>query len=1083
MSMTEVTAGAAVPEAAGAKRRILFLSAGAGSGKTFRLTEMIRQRLASGAVDAAGLLATTFTRRAAAELKERVRGDLIEAGQLQLAERVGEARIGTVNAVCGELVKRFCFEMGLSPDLRVIDEAEARRLLAETVDQILDPTQADVLSTLCWRFGIEDEAAIITRLVDAARSNDIAPQELRSFGPRNADELIAAICESSGGSDLEFEAQTVIDRHLPTLLDAVAGAKAKGITRAFLAAVQRFRRGLDHGIPNWAQWAALAEHKAPEVALRAVAGEIQAVVGRFAAHPRLAADIQAYLSLVFDLAARALEHYQDSKQRQGLIDFVDQEALLYHHLDHPRVREALHDELQMVVVDEFQDTSPLQLAIFIRLSEIAAETVWVGDIKQAIYGFRGSDARLMQAVLDTLPEVGGVVETMGDSWRSRPALVHLNNRVYARAFADSLRADQVELTPRRPELQPETTVYEVWNLRGKNAGRRRTELIQALVALMTSGREVVDKKSGLLRPLRWQDIAILSDSNKGVADLGAALQGAGVPCRLAGAGLLKRPEVVLALACLRRVYDERDTVSSALIMALADGREPEHWLADRLEYLRRFPERSDRHRWRERVDDPLAPPHPLLARLAELREMLAILTPREALGAVLHAADLGSVVMGWSEDRDLGRARLENLDALMALAERYEDEREQRDAPGTLPGFLLWIEQLGRDEKDEQAVVDADAVHVMTHHGAKGMEWPVVVLMDLHNEIKIDLWDVRTESVLPFHIADPLASRFVRYWPWLFGSRKKVAVAQRVEQGSYGAACTVRATEERRRLLYVSMTRARDLLVLAVTNTDWDANPWLQQATICPELLDVSESNGTCLPSDWAAPNRFAGWDSNARQAAIAVQSQPGQALFWPQSTAEARTYPDLMFNPSQATPVAARVVHTESVGVPLTVGTSGDRSAVGTLVHAVFASAISQGKAASVEQVNAMIRQRSLESALTGEGLARFSTDLLAWLRRRWPNAMTYAEVPVDVRMPDGRICRGQIDLLVETADGWAIVDHKTGFRSRGTDGETFANYFGQLSAYAAALNDEVRPVETWILTPETGIAVQLAPVGSTGA
>lgn len=1081
--MSETTAGSATKDDGGSTRRILFLSAGAGSGKTFRLTEMIRQRLASGAVEAAGLLATTFTRRAAAELKERVRGELIEAGQLQLAERVGEARVGTVNAVCGELVKRFSFEMGLSPELRVIDEAEARRLLAETVDQILDPDQAEALSRLTWRFGIEDEAAVIARLVDAARSNDIAPQVLGGFGPRNTDDLVGALCESPVLPDLDAEVRSVIDRHLPALLVAVSGPKAKKNTRTFLAAVQRFRRDLDHGTPDWAQWAALAGAGKPEVALHAIADQIQTVVGRFTAHPLLADDIGAYLSLVFELAAGALQRYQDQKQRQGLIDFVDQEALLYHHLDHPRVREVLHEELQMVVVDEFQDTSPLQLAIFLRLSEIAAETVWVGDIKQAIYGFRGSDAVLMQSVLDTLPAVGGVVETMGDSWRSRPALVALNNRVFARAFADSLRPEQVVLQPRRPELQPDATVYEVWHVPGKNKGLRHAGLIRGLATLMASGRAVVDKKSGSPRPLRWQDIAILAAKNNDVAGLGAALQAAGIPCRLGGAGLLERAEVVLALACLRRLYDERDTVSSAIIMSLADGQEPEQWLADRFDYLRRFPDRGDRHRWREREDDPAAAPHPLLAQLAGLRDRLAILTPREALGAVLQAADLGKVVMGWSQDRDLGLARLENLDALMALAERYEDEREQRGAPGTLPDFLQWLDQLAQDEKDEQAPVDADAVHVMTHHGAKGLEWPVVVLMDLHQDIKTDLWGVRTESVQPLRIAAPLAGRFVRYWPWPFGARKKVMAAQRVEQGPLGIACAARAIEERRRLLYVSMTRPRDLLVLAVTRTAWDANTWLQQTTSSPELLAVAESDGTCLPAQWGIPNRFDVWDDRAGTQADALQARNGRALHWPQSAVLPQAYPRLMFNPSQAQAAAACIVQTDTVGVPLAVGPSAERSAVGTLVHAVFASAISQGRAATAERVNDLIRQHGLESALTGEGVARFAEDLLAWLRRRWPGSSATAEVPIDVRMPDGRICRGQIDLLVQTTDRCVIIDHKTGFGSRSKGAEAFDGYFGQLSAYAVALQQGSKPVETWVLMPETGTAVHLATERPSGA
>ena len=110
-------------------------------------------------------------------------------------------------------------------------------------------------------------------------------------------------------------------------------------------------------------------------------------------------DIQDYLSQIFALCADALAIYAERKRELGVLDFTDQEHLLLKVLDHDNVASVLKDELDLLMVDEFQDTSPIQLALFIKLAQFAKSISWVGDIKQAIYGFRGSDTALMEAIL------------------------------------------------------------------------------------------------------------------------------------------------------------------------------------------------------------------------------------------------------------------------------------------------------------------------------------------------------------------------------------------------------------------------------------------------------------------------------------------------------------------------------------------------------------------------------------------------------------------------------------------------------------------------------------------------------------
>jgi ATP-dependent exoDNAse (exonuclease V) beta subunit len=154
---------------------------------------------------------------------------------------------------------------------------------------------------------------------------------------------------------------------------------------------------------------------------RTLLAPVQEAARAHASHPQYHADVRRYLQLVFGLSADALQSYRNAKLAAGAVDFVDQDALMLHALrTRPEVRAALAEELDLVLVDEFQDTSPLQLALFVELAQLARRSVWVGDPKQAIYGFRGTDATLVAQVLQALPQWGGRVGEALSTSRAGP---------------------------------------------------------------------------------------------------------------------------------------------------------------------------------------------------------------------------------------------------------------------------------------------------------------------------------------------------------------------------------------------------------------------------------------------------------------------------------------------------------------------------------------------------------------------------------------------------------------------------------------------------------------------------------------
>ncbi len=212
---------------AGMKADITFISAGAGSGKTHRLTELLHRELTIGAMRPAGVIATTFTRKAATELRERVREHLLKQGNFHLANAMGQARIGTVNSVCGQLVARFAFEAGMSTEQLVLEEVQAGVLLGKAIDAVLDGPALGELLAIARRLGLEDDwKEALQTLVNQIRSNDIPLAAVAGFSNANADDLLQHFPKPST-QDLDSELQKAIQSTLPEIESMARSAERR----------------------------------------------------------------------------------------------------------------------------------------------------------------------------------------------------------------------------------------------------------------------------------------------------------------------------------------------------------------------------------------------------------------------------------------------------------------------------------------------------------------------------------------------------------------------------------------------------------------------------------------------------------------------------------------------------------------------------------------------------------------------------------------------------------------------------------------------------------------------------------------
>jgi len=1049
---------------------IEFVTAGAGSGKTYRLTAILSDALASGKARPAGVVAMTFTLKAAAELRQRARKALLDQGRLDLSTAIGQSRIGTVNAVCNQLLQRFCFELGHSPDQTVLSDEQGMQMMRRALESVLDPAQRDKLVWYGDRFDLDPNEwdKPVRDIVYAARSNGIKEDALRAMGPANGAAMLAN-WPAPGGAGAALTANLVgaMSAAEDALTNAIGEVRASGKdpqknTLEALDELRRCRKDFADGTWRWKQWMSLTQLNAG-AKFRAMVQPVLDAAAASESHPDFHDDVRTYLSLAFELAGSALASYEAAKLEAGAQDFIDQEMLFLQALhESEAVRSALAEELDLVLVDEFQDTSPIQLAVFVELAKLAKRSVWVGDPKQAIYGFRGTDSRLIAAVLDAIPSWGGSLgEPLTSSRRSVPSLVKLVNQAFTPAFP-RLKPEAIQLAPVRAEHAAQPSLV-AWSLESANVREDYQALGPALTELLVTGLQVQDVVTGAWRSMTAGDIAVLCRYNYQIPFVAGALHEWGLPCVSTRPGLLATPEATLVLSCLRRMHDPGDTVATAFIVSLTESVPAEAWLDDRLRHLRGG---GAAVAWKVQGADA----HPLVVRLEVLRGRLAALTPFEALCLAKAESEVWRAAAHWSLNPKEAAARAANVEALLRMAATYEDECRSSKRPATVAGLLQWFADKAAAGLDARAAATGGAVEVVTHHSAKGLEWPVVILTGMDAEARTGLWDVRARTDGAFDAQDPLRGRFVHYWPRPYGARRVPDVLKRAQASPLGIEMQEQATDEHKRLLYVSCTRARDVMTVAYRRKTGTA--WLESIGASKLFLG---GEGDITLADGTAVRRLQRVWSQDDIAAVPPARVPIERRWLAPRTRQAQI--PLWLRPSAAEAGAHRVEAVDTVGTRVPLKGKVDMTALGSAVHNSIAFYVASGGGATKAGIEAILSRWHIGAAVEPEAVLGQAQALLRWVESKWIGARVWTEVPVEVRLKSGRVVRGQADLLVELAEGWVLVDHKADPRSA-ADGDRLAETHGaQLDAYADAVLEKTgrTVVERWLFLPVAGQAVRI--------
>jgi ATP-dependent helicase/nuclease subunit A len=743
------------------------LSSGAGCGKTRVLTDRFvlalehRQPLDR-------LVAVTFTEKAASEMRGRIRSECRrriasttgpEAAYWRRVLRGLEAgRIGTFHGFCLDLLRRFAVQAGLPPEFSVLEESLAPTLRDEALRSCFRRWLAEEdedLVMLAVELGLDSvreglRSILLGRaLADPGRWADLGPGELvecwleswhaearpailREFvdGARPLLELLSA---SECSHEVGAERRAVLLCEIPLLPEAPHPDLSFDTIKEHATVA---------GGGTGRHWPSIDIYNAVRDHYKVLRSEVDRARKSLCWDEELTRR-SAELGVRFArLAREALKEVDSLKRRREFADFDDllgrARSLLLESGD--GLLDGLREEIALLLVDEFQDTDPVQGAIVEALAggdPSAARLFLVGDSKQSIYRFRGAEPKIFDRFRTGLPD-GGRLSLTGN-FRSVPGVIHFVNALFGDLYADPSEALQakrdVPSSPERPPAVEFLWAYEPATSGNSKAASRRVEAgwIARLIAdRLDQGWPIQDPKSGEWRLARPEDIAILFRALTTVNIYEEALANEGLDYHTVdGSAFFAQQEVLDVVNLLAAIEDPFDPLSLAATLRspvfgvsdeglywLANAR-PDDRPADLLQNLRRAEpvgelSRSDRRR---------------VARARELLDRWRALKDRAPIASLLDRVldESGFEVAITAEP--LGDRKRANVRKLVRLAGNYD--RGGYPLADFVARLRVDLRQLAREDQAATNTEQGDAVRLMTIHRAKGLEFPIVIVPDL----------------------------------------------------------------------------------------------------------------------------------------------------------------------------------------------------------------------------------------------------------------------------------------------------------------------------------------------------------------
>lgn len=1010
-----------------------YINAGAGSGKTHTLTHMLAARLVPGGketLESSRIILTTFTKAAAADFVRKAREVLVnEYNSLDKAAELDSALIRTVHSVCERFVRKYWYRLGLVLPLNVISEGDKNLYVSRTAENVASDGDVKYFTEMARKYEMDPDfwKEYLKSIVELKYH----------FGVDGFADSCKVSCEDIAAL---FKADAFgMEAHLDAFLQVMVSAiKAENVKKESLGQKPTLLDELKEAevLLNGASlykkaakvygWASEGSKKTRGFWNKTFASSTYATVldaaERILLSEEAGVEWQECIRKLFDLAAKWENEYREFKKENRLLDFDDQEQLFIRILyedGFADVREDIRKSYDIMMVDEFQDSNPVQIKIFRKLMELVKETVFVGDRKQAIFGFRGTESSLVDEFIDGIAD--DRKESLKRSFRSRPELVEAANHVFCKAFLKiepeevypddpEKPYDGISLKPVRPVRKELGPALQLWMAPLKSERSDRCDYVtvgRKIREVVESGTKIVSGKNKegeeIVSPIQYRDIAILLRGGSYMGDVARAFREAGVPVSVQEKDFIGWAEVQLILSLIRYVMDADDACAKADILHLMRGWSTRDIVADAVSGLKT-------------EDDGL------FERLDGIRSRVSVLSVSEIVESLALELDLYGNTSGWG----ISKTRMRNIGFMCGLARQYESQCTGINATPSLAGYVAFISNY----KPEGHPVDrTNSVKILTYHSAKGLEWPMVILDELDS---LDTGDqeifkkeysgvrqYRKEGRVLLHVFPQVLSKKASKDYFSKAPDLPAPLLCRLAETDFFAYVKKRKVDEERRLLYVGFTRARDYLVSLGNSKSKFTWPLL--------------CNAGCQTCDgdfiWHPDYLFDTMELTSSE----ISGETEVRTLEPWSFPKKKTFSDKYVSPSKAGHQApARVILSEKfLGDRMEENIPKDQSDIcGTCIHRIFAAFDPDVDRKEMEEMAArIIAGMGLNEAFPSpESVIGSAAQFFKFMREEYGPGTPWHEYPFLLRTGDGTIVRGEMDLVWELPGRKCVlVDYKS--------------------------------------------------------
>lgn len=904
---------------------ITYINAGAGSGKTYTLTETLSDLVNDGKCTVAEIIMTTFTEKAAADLRLETKKKLLGKNKSQAAAEIENATIGTVHSIAFEYIKRYWYKLGISASVVAIDENQKTDIVKSLLSKVVTEEDINAFSRYAVIFGLKHSLSskynfdfwrdVLVNLIDKATAFDV----------------------------------TDID----------------GSEKKSLAFAEHFFDQQDHSDLYY-----------------------------------------DCIKRIFSIYRKCSSQYAEYKRQHNVIEFNDMESMFLTLLEDEEVKADIKSSIKYVFVDEFQDSNPKQIRIFDRLSELVVHSYWVGDPKQAIYGFRACDTRLVESVMQYVQDkskpknIHFEYTNLPESRRSVQQLVKNTNAVFTAVFSDM---KDVALTPYRTETLPVSSLIH-WDARkedgvdAKGQPKIKCNTADAYNAIaykvykMLKGEEtpcqVYDDDH--MRPVCPSDIAILTLRNDDAGSVAQALRRYNIPVKIDNAVTGDSIEIRFVMLLLNYLLHADAELLKAEIAHLYCDLPTEQILNG------------------AEAD---------ISAVTDLCSHLTNLPVSVIVRQLILKLDLLHTCGKWGDAEE----RQQNLIALMSHAEQYDSACAQTGEAASIDSYLSKLEE-GFQKGD---LFCQNGVNVMTYHKSKGLQWPIVILCSLDSSKLSDRGLIKsyTNGVTAMRTSDPTPDNFYSEYyllclpPYVSGnSNPPDCIIEAVIHDAGFEKYKQLQIEEKQHLMYVGATRARDYMITVSKKGG--------QLKLLQEIGIESSITKTITDAQaiWGKGTDGINGEIIMPEEKVAVSSEKTYGRI-PKNSSEPPHMPKYI-QPSmceneelvQKASVELRYPEDIAKAKRIEVRKTIQYDTLGTCIHnfmAVYNQDLS--REANIKKAKGIIDAFRLSDVLPKpEQVVYAAEQLYQWLRLTYGDAYTIEhEVPFYIKTDEGQIISGEIDLL----------------------------------------------------------------------